>query len=329
LRRALGEAFVAAAVRVVEDDDTPDMTLVARAMAAVLDSTGLSAARLDAVLVGASPGANPDLARLAALAARIPVTIPATGLVEGGDAAHAALHQAVVMVGAGYAQAVLVAGLARGPARSDSPPSDGPEGLTEDLLWRHSFLSQPELVANLAAEHGVTEDEVAEWVKSSQEAALAKEDAAETPRVERCAAAVLVVDGTLRPSLKTRSTARVVSLGAAAVDPAVGPRAVPAAARQALHRLQQDLDEINVVALDAGDVVVDFSVARALDLPLDRLIGSAGPVRRGRARGAAGLVELVDLMQCLGDDGQRFGMLLTAGRLGQARASILDGEVFA
>lgn len=321
MRRALGEAFVAAAERVVDRGETPDVTLVGRAMAAVLASAGLPATTLDAVLVGASSGADPDLARLAALAARVPVTIPATGLVEGGDAAHAALHQAVMMVGAGYARAVLVGGLARGPAAGDAPV-----GLTPDLLWRHSFLGQPELVANLAQEHGVTLDDVAEWVAQCREGADDDED---IPRVERCAAAVLVVDGTLRPSLQTRSTARVVSLGAAAVEPAVGPRAVPAAAHQALHRLQQDLGEIGVVAMDAGDPVVDFSVARALDLPLDRLVDSAGPLRRGRASGAAGLVELVDLMRCLGDDGPRFGMLLTAGRLGQARASVLDGEVFA
>jgi acetyl-CoA acetyltransferase family protein len=123
--------------------------------------------------------------------------------------------------------------------------------------------------------------------------------------------------------------ARVVSTGAAGVDPAymgVGP--VPAT-RQALERAGLTVDDIDLVELNEAFAAQVLACIRELGIPHDKLNVNGGAIALGHPLGQSGARLLGTLIWELRRRGARFGLATMCIGVGQGLAMIVENPAAA
>lgn len=340
-----GEAVVTAASRTVlgahTDRTGPEL--------AGLAAQALAAAPVDAVFVGLPDGARPAEARYAALAAGVGARVPVTGLVDGADAGHAALHAAAAAVMSGYVDEALVLAFSDRPrVAASAPPAD--------VAWRFAFPGLVAMADTLAERHGLDRDALVDWVLAARGRAVPggvpdpggtavdsdppEGTAEELAEVGAFPGARLhgpgLVAAPVRGAAAVRVSAggagaRIISLGVVGVDPASAPTAALAAAEQALHRLQLDTDALDAVASGAVFAAEGAALVRALGVPPGRVDPRGGGFAAGDPGAARSLCDLVALTEALAASGGRYGLVASGGAdsVGLGRATLLDTARFA
>ena len=118
--------------------------------------------------------------------------------------------------------------------------------------------------------------------------------------------------------------ARIVSVGAAGVDPAymgVGP--VPAS-RKALERAGLTIDEIDLVELNEAFAAQVLASARELGIPHEKLNVNGGAIALGHPLGCSGARILTTLVHELRHRGARYGLATMCIGVGQGLATIVE-----
>jgi 3-oxoadipyl-CoA thiolase len=118
--------------------------------------------------------------------------------------------------------------------------------------------------------------------------------------------------------------ARIVSTGAAGVDPAymgVGP--VPAV-RKALERAGMSIEDIDLVELNEAFAAQVLACVRQLGIPEERLNVNGGAIALGHPLGSSGARLLATLVWELRRRGARFGLATLCIGVGQGLAMIVE-----
>jgi acetyl-CoA acetyltransferase family protein len=118
--------------------------------------------------------------------------------------------------------------------------------------------------------------------------------------------------------------ARIVSMGAAGVDPAymgVGP--IPAS-RKALDRAGLTIDDIDLVELNEAFASQSLASARELGVPHEKLNVNGGAIALGHPLGCSGARLLTTLCWELRRRGARYGLATMCIGVGQGLATIVE-----
>jgi 3-oxoadipyl-CoA thiolase len=118
--------------------------------------------------------------------------------------------------------------------------------------------------------------------------------------------------------------ARVVSVGAAGVDPAymgIGP--VPAT-RKALERADLTIEDVDLVELNEAFAAQVLASVRELGIPEERLNVNGGAIALGHPLGSSGARLLATLVWELRRRGGRFGLATMCVGVGQGMAMIIE-----
>jgi acetyl-CoA acetyltransferase family protein len=138
-------------------------------------------------------------------------------------------------------------------------------------------------------------------------------------------AACLVVTSEERArALGKKPLARIVSTGAAGVDPAymgVGP--VPAS-RQALERAGLRVRDIDLVELNEAFAAQVLASIRELDIPHEKLNVNGGAIALGHPLGCSGARLLTTLVWELRRRGARYGLATMCIGVGQGAATVVE-----
>jgi acetyl-CoA acetyltransferase family protein len=118
--------------------------------------------------------------------------------------------------------------------------------------------------------------------------------------------------------------ARIVSVGAAGVDPAymgVGP--VPAA-RKALERAGLEIGDVDLVELNEAFAAQVLACVRELGIDLERLNVNGGAIALGHPLGCSGARILTTLVHELRRRGGRYGLATMCIGVGQGLATVVE-----
>jgi 3-oxoadipyl-CoA thiolase len=118
--------------------------------------------------------------------------------------------------------------------------------------------------------------------------------------------------------------ARIVSMGAAGVDPAymgVGP--IPAS-RKALERAGLSIDDIDLVELNEAFASQSLACARELAIPHEKLNVNGGAIALGHPLGSSGARLLTTLVWEMRRRGARYGLATMCIGVGQGLATIVE-----
>ena len=118
--------------------------------------------------------------------------------------------------------------------------------------------------------------------------------------------------------------ARIVSMGAAGVDPAymgVGP--IPAS-RKALDRAGLTIDDIDLVELNEAFASQSLACARELGIPHEKLNVNGGAIALGHPLGCSGARLLTTLCWEMRRRGARYGLATMCIGVGQGLATIVE-----
>lgn len=259
---------------------------------------------IDGVFVGVGPGVDPGLARLAALTAGVPADV-ALQVCAGPDAGHVALQTAALAVLSGYQERVLVGAVALGPGAW--PPA----GRTDALDWRLSHLDAVACADHRLQAHPV---DAAAWF--ARHGGEPEGDLLVGEATEPAAFAVRLSAAEPGP--------RIASLAGGGAAPSTAGHAAERAALRVLHHMQIGVDEIDLALIAESLPASRATTATALGLPFARVLDP--PSLAPAVRGLAGLSALIE---ALGEQDGRHGLLLSAGPDGLSRATLLDTAQFA
>jgi 3-oxoadipyl-CoA thiolase len=143
------------------------------------------------------------------------------------------------------------------------------------------------------------------------------------------AACLVVVSETRAEEAEREPLARIVSNGAAGVDPAymgIGP--VPAV-RKALQRANLAIEDIDLVELNEAFAAQVLASARELDIPLERLNVNGGAIAIGHPLGCSGARLLGTLCHELRRRGGRYGIATMCIGVGQGLATVVENAAVA
>lgn len=118
--------------------------------------------------------------------------------------------------------------------------------------------------------------------------------------------------------------ARIVSYADAAQDPLWFPTAPALAIPKALERADLTLDAIDLYEINEAYASVPLSIAKLLDVPLDRINIRGGAVALGHPIGASGARILVTLTHALQQENKRYGLAAICNGGGGATALIME-----
>ena len=172
----------------------PAVDLATVCLKGIIDRTGVDAAQIDDVILGQcrQTSDEPNIARVAALQAGIPVEVPAYTTMRQCASGMTAVHNAYSAIKAGVNELVLAGGtesMSRGVFYIRDARYGVGTGNTElvDAITEGQFRSQPQEVygsynmgataENIALEYGITRQEQDEFSFSSQQKAIAAIDA--------------------------------------------------------------------------------------------------------------------------------------------------------
>jgi 3-oxoadipyl-CoA thiolase len=125
-------------------------------------------------------------------------------------------------------------------------------------------------------------------------------------------------------SLGRKPLARVVSTGAAGVDPAVmGIGPVPAT-RQALERAGLEIEDIDLIELNEAFAAQVLASIRELGIPREKLNVNGGAIALGHPLGCSGARLLGTLVWELRRRGARYGLATMCIGVGQGAATIIE-----
>ena len=172
----------------------PAVDLATVCLKGIIDRTGVDAAQIDDVILGQcrQTSDEPNIARVAALQAGIPVEVPAYTTMRQCASGMTAVHNAYSAIKAGVNELVLAGGtesMSRGVFYIRDARYGLGTGNTElvDAITEGQFRSQPQEVygsynmgataENIALEYGITRQEQDEFSFSSQQKAIAAIDA--------------------------------------------------------------------------------------------------------------------------------------------------------
>ena len=172
----------------------PAVDLATVCLKGIIDRTGVDAAQIDDVILGQcrQTSDEPNIARVAALQAGIPVEVPAYTTMRQCASGMTAVHNAYSAIKAGVNDLVLAGGtesMSRGVFYIRDARYGVGTGNTElvDAITEGQFRSQPQEVygsynmgataENIALEYGITRQEQDEFSFSSQQKAIAAIDA--------------------------------------------------------------------------------------------------------------------------------------------------------
>ncbi|MCW2757200.1 MAG: acetyl-CoA acetyltransferase [Nocardioidaceae bacterium] len=304
------------------------------------------------VVLGNCTGPGGDLARVATLAAGLPVGTPALTVDRQCGSGLAAIEVAAALV-AGSGRPVLAGGVESastsdrpGRARFAPAPYDDPEmGEAADRLSEQEGIDRVAQDAYAARSHTraydaqqagrfdaeivpvgeVTRDERPRQGMTA--ARLARLPAAfrqggtvtagNSCGINDGAAAVSVVPG--GPGL------RILATASAGVDPALPGIGLVPAVRQALARADLGLDAMDVVELNEAFAGQVLACCRMLDLDPERVCPEGGALALGHPWGASGAVLAVRLFsQLMRPDGGRYGLAAIAVGGGQGVAMVVE-----
>jgi 3-oxoadipyl-CoA thiolase len=143
------------------------------------------------------------------------------------------------------------------------------------------------------------------------------------------AACLVLASAERAEALGKEPLARIVSVGAAGVDPAymgVGP--VPAT-RQALARAGMSIDDIELVELNEAFAAQVLACMQELDIPHEKLNVNGGAIALGHPLGCSGARILTTLIWELRRRGARFGLSTMCIGVGQGVATIVENPAAA
>ena len=172
----------------------PAVDLATVCLKGIIERTGVDAAQIDDVILGQcrQTSDEPNIARVAALQAGIPVEVPAYTTMRQCASGMTAVHNAYSAIKAGVNDLVLAGGtesMSRGVFYIRDARYGVGTGNTElvDAITEGQFRSQPQEVygsynmgataENIALEYGITRQEQDEFSFSSQQKAIAAIDA--------------------------------------------------------------------------------------------------------------------------------------------------------
>jgi 3-oxoadipyl-CoA thiolase len=138
------------------------------------------------------------------------------------------------------------------------------------------------------------------------------------------AACLLIASERAAEELGVQPLARIVSTGAAGVDPAymgVGP--VPAT-RRALKLAGLSIDDIDLIELNEAFAAQVLACQRELDFPLDKLNVNGGAIAIGHPLGASGARLIGTLAHELKARGLRYGLATLCIGVGQGLATVIE-----
>ena len=369
--------------------------LAARVVRAAVERTGLDPASIEEVYLGCANQAGEDnrnVARMAALLAGLPVTVPGVTVNRLCASGLEAAVQASRQIRLGEADLVLAGGvesMSRAPLAALKPERGFARGNLElvdtTIGWRfvnplmaagHSTESMGETAENVAERYGVTREDQDAFALESHRRAVAADEAGhfddeivtvdvpqpkgepvtvhsdEGPRadttLERLAklrpvfreggsvtagnssqindgAACLVLASERRArELGREPLARIVSSGAAGVDPGymgIGP--VPAV-RSALDRAALTPADIDLVELNEAFAAQVLASMRELGFDHDRLNVNGGAIAIGHPLGCSGARLLGTLAWELRRRGGRYGVATMCVGVGQGLAAVIE-----
>jgi len=138
------------------------------------------------------------------------------------------------------------------------------------------------------------------------------------------AACLLIASERAASELGLKPLARIVSTGAAGVDPAymgVGP--VPASSR-ALERAGLTIDDIDLVELNEAFAAQVLACQRELEIPMEKLNVNGGAIAIGHPLGASGARLIGTLAHELRARGLRYGLATLCIGVGQGLATVIE-----
>jgi 3-oxoadipyl-CoA thiolase len=138
------------------------------------------------------------------------------------------------------------------------------------------------------------------------------------------AACLVVCSDERASSLGLSPLARVVSTGAAGVDPAymgIGP--VPSS-RKALERAGLTIDDIDLVELNEAFASQTLASARELGIPHEKLNVNGGAIALGHPLGSSGARLVTSLVYEMRRRGARYGLATMCIGVGQGMAMVLE-----
>jgi acetyl-CoA acetyltransferase family protein len=143
------------------------------------------------------------------------------------------------------------------------------------------------------------------------------------------AACLVLASAERAQALGKEPLARIVSVGAAGVDPAymgVGP--VPAT-RQALARAGMSIEDIDLVELNEAFAAQVLACMQELDIPHEKLNVNGGAIALGHPLGCSGARILTTLVWEMRRRGARFGLSTMCIGVGQGVATIVENPAAA
>jgi acetyl-CoA acetyltransferase family protein len=352
-------------------------------------SPALDPAKVDDILFGDANQAGEDnrnVARMAALLAGLPTTVPGSTINRLCGSSLDAAMQASRMIEGGDASIVLVGGvesMSRAPwvlpKTERAYPQQHQQLYSSTLGWRMVNPEMPdqwtislgESAEKLAGIYAISREAqdafalrsheravaaweagfYAEWVVSVPDTELERDEtmradtsleklaklkpafvkdgtvtAGNSSPLNDGAGAMLVADEAGAAAAGREPLARIVSRGAAAVDPDVFGIAPVEAANVALRRAGIDWDDITVVELNeafASQCLADLGEWEGLDP--DKVNPNGGAIAIGHPLGASGVRILGGLAHELKRRGGGFGVAAICIGVGQGLAVVLEG----
>jgi acetyl-CoA acetyltransferase len=277
-------------------------------------------------LLGAGPAA-----RLMALAAGLPIDLPAVGVDGGGLAA---LELAAHAVSGDWSAVALVAAVtAATPAH---PPTSA------RLAWAYELADSDVAGARLVRRAGLDDAALLEWTATC---AQRRANAAPRPRLQNggdigvtpstspqlveLAAVVRVVGDAALSRSSVGARARIAAVAGRGADPADPFAAAGRACGAALLQAGLRADQLHALTVSAPHAAVAPALAHELCIDMDIVDSEGGVAGRGYGGAADGLGALVDLLDLLDDIDCRYGMIVEQQPFGQAIATVVDREVWA
>ena len=138
------------------------------------------------------------------------------------------------------------------------------------------------------------------------------------------AACVVLASHRMVETLSLEPLARIVSTGAAGVDPAVMGIGPIEASRRALARAYLTIDDIDLVELNEAFAAQVLACARELKIPREKLNVNGGAIAIGHPLGASGARLIGTLAHELKARGLRYGLATLCIGVGQGLATVIE-----
>lgn len=138
------------------------------------------------------------------------------------------------------------------------------------------------------------------------------------------AAMLLLVSAEAVAKYSLKPLAKIISYADAAQDPLWFTTAPALAIPKAMERANLTLDSIDLFEVNEAYASVPLSIARLLDIPLDRINIYGGAVALGHPIGASGARILVTLIHALHQEEKRYGVAAICNGGGGATALVIE-----